>query len=82
MLPQEMVSLFAVYSRDSLSHRELEWLINLNIIPKVLLLSPLFSEWNLSCQQGVLKIVYEEPYSSQLKGSIPNHWNISANKEP
>lgn len=61
---------------------ELVWLINLNLISEVLLLSLLFSEWNLTCQQGVLNTVYTKPYGCQLKGSIPNHWNIFANKEP
>lgn len=61
---------------------ELVWLINLVLKFELLLLSPLFSEWNLTCQHGVLNIVYKEPYGSQLKGGTPNHWNISANKEP
>lgn len=58
----------------------MEWLVWLiNLIPMPFTQNS-FSEWNFTCQQGVLNSIWKEPYGFQLKGIIPNHWNISVNK--
>lgn len=60
---------------------ELVWLTKLILISEVLLRGNLLYEWNLTCQQGVLNIVCNEPYGCQLKRSIPTT-EMFLTKEP
>lgn len=73
-----MVPIFALYSRDFVSHGGI--VVTEQFNPNLWDSVTLFSEWNLMCQQGALNILCGEPYGFWLKRRAPNHWNISANK--
>lgn len=75
-----MVSTCAVFSRDSLSHGGIGVTDKFKLNAWGSFTENSFSEWNFTCQQGVLNIIWKELYGFQLKGIISNHWNICYQK--